>query len=92
MRPIAEWFIGAGFTAAPCNLFFFGNFHETWPHTGGAMGAIAKWLFLGSATATPGITPRFDVHYKGMIVFVHRLKVLTAVVDITLIGSPKLWI
>jgi len=71
MRPVAEWFAGAGLAAAPRNLFFFGNFHEHRTHTGGAVGTIAKRLLLGLAAAAPDITARFDVHYKGTAIFVH---------------------
>ncbi len=90
MRPVAEWFVGAGLATAPCNLFFFGDFHQHRPHTGGLMGAVAKRLFLRPAAAAPGITPRLDIHYKGMVVFVHYLKLLGVLDDIRLMDSPKL--
>ena len=90
MRPVAEWFAGAGLAAAPGNLFFFGDFHEHRPHTGGPMGAITEWLAFREAAVAPDITPRFDAHYKGMIVFVHWVKVLGLLTDTTLMGLPKL--
>ena len=77
MRPVAEWFRGAGLAAAPGNLFFFCDLHEHRPHAGGAVGAVAKRLLLGQAAATPDITPGFDVYYKGMVIFAHQL-ILTA--------------
>jgi len=71
MRPVAERLVGAGFATAPGNFFFFGDFHEQRPHTGGPMRAIAKWLAFRLAAAAPYITPGFDVHDKRMVVFAH---------------------
>src|SRR5207248_11444117 len=50
MRPIAKWFAGAGFAAAPCNFFFFGNFYKHRPHACRAMRTVTKGLFFRFTT------------------------------------------
>ena len=92
MRPVAEWFAGAGLATAPCNLFFFGDFYKHRPHTRGPVGTIAKWLLLGPAAAAPDISARFDVHDKRMIIFVHWFIVLGRLDEMILMGWPKFWI
>jgi hypothetical protein len=83
VRPVAEWFIGTGLTTTPSNLFFLHDFHKHWPHPSRPVGTIAKWLLLGLTAAAPYISARFDIHNKGMIVFVHLFKVSIVAVDNT---------
>lgn len=89
MRSVTEWFRGADLATTPDNFLFFLDLNKDRPHAGGAMGTVAKRLFLRLAAAAPYITSRLDNHFKRMVVSAHWLMVFTGLSVITLIGCPK---
>ena len=77
MAAVAEGFVFARFAAAPGHLFFFRDLDEHGPHARGAVGAVAKGLFLALPTGTPDIAARFGGHDKGVVIVAHRALLLS---------------
>ena len=74
MAAVAERFFSAGLTAAPGHLLLFGDLDKHRTHACGAVGAVAKRLFLGLTAGAPDIAAGLDGHDVGMVGSAHKNK------------------